>query len=555
MRKFFLLSMALCLFSGVCMASVATYDCVMSTYGTGSSDGTNKTDGAINATGDVSCGWAVFDTSSDPIPGGSTFVSCNFNFYCSANSWPYWGVGDMTVDPLTATASEIWNDAYGDQTYGYWTESGDIPTGWGFRGLSGPIWTDLMAAMGGNFSIGIYESDSGSSFYIILDGWNSNSPYLEVNYLVPGEQTPTPCPGCPAGGIVNAEPTCFTDYNDTLNGGCNASPPVFETYNCGDLICGTLGDYTFGTFSYRDMDWFRLDLSGESDYTDVTYTFNYDGDSQGMWLMDAGSENCADYTTIQFNSSSGSTCPQWLSVNGFVAPAVYWLVVGDLWTGVPCGAEYTGEITCIMGAPSPTPCAACPPGGIVNAEPTCFTDYNDTTNGGCNASPPVFEDVAICDVICGTGGDYTFGTFSYRDMDWFRLDLTGAGGNTDVSWTVINEGSSLAIWLMDAGSENCADYSTIQFLSANTACTPLTVSGSALPPAVYWLIEGDLWTNVDCGTAYVGEVGVCLVTPTPTVGGPTPTPPPVPTTGPMGLGIVVLVISGLLGFSALRRRK
>jgi hypothetical protein len=73
-------------------------------------------------------------------------------------------------------------------------------------------------------------------------------------------------------------------------------------------------------------------------------------------------------------------------------------------------------------------------------------------------------------------------------------------------------------------------------------------------------------SNISGGTwfVWVRELDV-YSTPTPTstptetpvIGTPTPTPTsgPIPTTGPMGLSVLIIILSGILGISAFRRKK
>jgi len=78
--------------------------------------------------------------------------------------------------------------------------------------------------------------------------------------------------------------------------------------------------------------------------------------------------------------------------------------------------------------------AACPQGGIPEGEPNCGPGYNDTYNGGCNSTPPVFQPLAPGAYMCGKNGNYEYspGTW-YRDTDWFQFTVPGI---TVVKWHV-----------------------------------------------------------------------------------------------------------------------
>lgn len=79
------------------------------------------------------------------------------------------------------------------------------------------------------------------------------------------------------------------------------------------------------------------------------------------------------------------------------------------------------------------PCiVSCPPGSIAENEPVCGTNYVDTTNGGCNSTPPVFSNLACTPAIsvCGQYGGFTFNGLDYRDTDWYQLSLPAASNLT-----------------------------------------------------------------------------------------------------------------------------
>jgi hypothetical protein len=75
---------------------------------------------------------------------------------------------------------------------------------------------------------------------------------------------------------------------------------------------------------------------------------------------------------------------------------------------------------------------SCPPGSIAENEPVCGTNYVDTTNGGCNSTPPVFSNLACTPAIsvCGQYGGFTFNGLDYRDTDWYQLSLPAASNLT-----------------------------------------------------------------------------------------------------------------------------
>jgi hypothetical protein len=104
-----------------------------------------------------------------------------------------------------------------------------------------------------------------------------------------------------------------------------------------------------------------------------------------------------------------------------IAGTTYYIVVDGF--GVECGS-YDLTVRAHL------PCSVtCPDGAGDEGEPTCGPDYIDTTNGGCNASPPALQTLAAsddeCVTVCGTSGTYAAGSSTYRDTDWYEIGGTG----------------------------------------------------------------------------------------------------------------------------------
>ncbi len=155
-----------------------------------------------------------------------------------------------------------------------------------------------------------------------------------------------------------------------------------------------------------------------------------------------------------------------------------------------------------------TPCdVVCPPGGIAEQEPICEENWEDIWNGGCNSSPYVFEDVNCGDTICGTSGTYLYYGSNYRDTDWFRVVLTTPA---TLSWKAVGE-FPILIFIIDAGSENCVDYTILGNTTANPCDTAFL--SFDVPAGVYWLWVGpSVFEGIDCGVEYVGIVGCEVAT-------------------------------------------
>jgi hypothetical protein len=145
---------------------------------------------------------------------------------------------------------------------------------------------------------------------------------------------------CPPDGTIEGEPICYDDYEDTYNGGCNSTPFIFQPITCGETICGTSGTFYFGGNSYRDTDWFEIELQAD---TNVTWTVCASFEAL-IFIIDGGSGNCVDYTILG-QAINGPYLPATLSFD--VGPGRYWFWVGPtvFGSGVPCGSEYVGTLT------------------------------------------------------------------------------------------------------------------------------------------------------------------------------------------------------------------
>jgi hypothetical protein len=167
--------------------------------------------------------------------------------------------------------------------------------------------------------------------------------------------------------------------------------------------------------------------------------------------------------------------------------------------------------------PAPPCTLVCPPNGILEGEPDCYDDYVDSTNIGCNADPiteAVFTPISVGDTICGTAGTYiTSPDTNSRDTDWYRLVLDS---DATLIWSGVAE-FELLLFIIDAGSDDCTDYSVLTN-SSGPACSTVTVS-AAVPPGVYYLWAGPaVFTGVPCGSDYIVTVetgaaptGACCV--------------------------------------------
>jgi hypothetical protein len=206
------------------------------------------------------------------------------------------------------------------------------------------------------------------TYYLMIDTWPSPD-YTDFTMTI---NTRTPCiVPCPGGATLEGEPDCADDQDDNFNGGCNSTPAVFSDISCGETVCGKSGTFLFGGSSYRDTDWYRLEMTAPGE---LTWTAKAEFQSL-IFIIDAGSENCSDYAILTY--TTGGECEE-ISVSATVGTGVYWLWVGpSVYTGYPCDGEGSNYVaTAICEEPEP-----------------CDVDFSVTAPGGWSGS------------TCGAGND------------------------------------------------------------------------------------------------------------------------------------------------------
>ncbi|GJQ62421.1 MAG: hypothetical protein SCALA702_14740 [Melioribacteraceae bacterium] len=161
-------------------------------YWTGSTDGVTKTEVSLTHAvgGDEEGGWMIFDVSE--LPPGATVNWVDMSVYVYDANWPYWSITPMGVDPLTADAAAIYNEAAAnsgtDVAYSYNNESSAFGPGWWTYTLGNSANEDLAAAAGGAFPVGVVSRDGTNTYYTKLEGQaETNVPYLLIDYNVPME--------------------------------------------------------------------------------------------------------------------------------------------------------------------------------------------------------------------------------------------------------------------------------------------------------------------------------------------------------------------------------
>ena len=236
--------------------------------------------------------------------------------------------------------------------------------------------------------------DLGGTVYVTIEGFETygcGTYYLTVSEL-------PEMIDCPAGANYEEEPECEPGYDDHHNGGCDIPVPVYQSIECGEIMCGTSGVFPFGSYTYRDTDWFEVELTETS-----TLTWEVYAQFPPLLYVINATAGCAE---LDFKAGGWGDSYQWQSVTAHCLPAgVYWLYLSPAYfDNVPCGFEWVGSVTC-------EPCAgACCLSGALPCEdlseneclaadgsylgPNTACDYLDD----CNANGvPDICDSALCD--------------------------------------------------------------------------------------------------------------------------------------------------------------
>jgi subtilisin-like proprotein convertase family protein len=179
------------------------------------------------------------------------------------------------------------------------------------------------------------------------------------------EACPCVLPEC-AAGTPEGEAQCAADFVDTTNGGCNADTFVAGAVSCGETICGSGGwfnrsqilcttdadcpgfevgrcDGGFcagGPFVGADADWYRIDLSAESQRLELTWTV--DAAFPVATFIVSEPVDCSAAVT---RSTGGCEPTQYTAC---LDPGVHYLVI--LPSGfdgvIGCDRAYTATLSC-----------------------------------------------------------------------------------------------------------------------------------------------------------------------------------------------------------------
>jgi hypothetical protein len=184
---------------------------------------------------------------------------------------------------------------------------------------------------------------SGHSYWIRVSGFGGASDSGMFGIGV----TSVECAQCPGNAtVIENEPECGHEGGggplDTVNGGCNSSPPVFTPIAVGDIVCGTT---KVVAPSSRDTDWYRFTLLSS---TEVTWTVTAEFSVLLGFLLSP----CPQTTFIPGGAVTGPACTA-NSVTLCLPPGTYYAFVASstFLNTINCGGSGSRYIAQLTGVP------------------------------------------------------------------------------------------------------------------------------------------------------------------------------------------------------------
>lgn len=184
---------------------------------------------------------------------------------------------------------------------------------------------------------------AGHTYYVVVDVVPWEPGYAGGAYAI-GVDPVTDSIGCPPGAWVENEPTCYDGYEDTTNGGCNSTPPVFQPLMCFPrVVCGEYGGFMYEDIEYRDTDWFQVTSRG---YSDDTYRITVRGETATLCGFVDGRGGCGGISGF-YAYATGPAFTD-VTVSASLPAGTWWLFVGPESFGHnagPCGLHYRMSVT------------------------------------------------------------------------------------------------------------------------------------------------------------------------------------------------------------------
>jgi hypothetical protein len=179
------------------------------------------------------------------------------------------------------------------------------------------------------------------TYYIMIDTWAPPECITSFDLTITNAYCDVVCP---PEHVLEGEETCYDEYVDLYNGGCDVVVPAFTDLQCGTTVCGTAGTFLLNAVETRDTDWYSFTLeeisevvwTGAAEFNVTMALVSGVPECDPEVILISGSEGSCDVVTLTTTLAAGSYA-------AFVAPTDF--------TGVICGSEYYATLTCTPAPP------------------------------------------------------------------------------------------------------------------------------------------------------------------------------------------------------------
>lgn len=274
----------------------------------------------------------------------------------------------------------------------------------------------------------------GTTYYFVVDGYGSGSGAYVLKVT-----NPNACVvNYAAGGVAEGE-ACVTDSDDLVNGGCNSTPEVYGTINCGDTINGT----AWASTTLRDTDWFLKSFTN-----DTTVIFKVVANFPVLVYIVDMTPGCLD--AVDLKSGTGGPCDT-VTLTADVPAGTYAFFVSPRYFEAQYSCangpwKYTASLECQDPPPAPSnnSCANAIPIGDVSG--LAFTTINSTHDGPTS---------------CITGGNIWY---SYTAPCDGKATISLCGSAYDTKIAVWDGSTCPPTTLLDCSDDDCSLQSEVELL-------------------------------------------------------------------------------------------
>ncbi len=337
---------------------------------------------------------------------------------------------------------------------------------------AGTYWFALVAGNSGSVTANPNTWDTTTAAAYTLGLFTEGTYYVELSFFT-GNTTPLP-------------PPANDDCANALVIGENPSPtvPVWTGSNAGATNDGIVPCYRgTGPLAPRDI-WF-LYTPTATGIAEVIATGGAGGAATPIIARysQCGSVplQCTGGSSFRFDDDTRLSFP---------------VVAGEpQLIGLSVFAGTTGPMELFVRL-LPPPCPlVIPDGAIAESEAVC----GDSSNDGCNVTPPAYDQLAIGQTVRGT----LFNTRTLRDTDWYEFQLP-VRSQVTLSFASQFPSGAVIVGRYDFAPEECGGPNLLTIINGRYAGQCVTYSGTIeLPAGTHRaVIANAFFDGVGCGSGY-----------------------------------------------------